>query len=62
MEKEKQICLVLIWKLLLEPGLDKGKEYLMKVKRNKQKEKIVKFLNNLVIKLGKNSFVNESCG
>ena len=40
--------------------MDKGKEYLMKVKRNKQKEKIVKFLNNLVIKLGKNSFVNES--
>ena len=32
----------------------------MKVKRNKHKEKIVKFLNNLEIKLGKNSFVNES--
>ena len=59
-EKEKQICLVLI--KIYPFNLDKGKAYFMKVKRNKYKEKIVKFLNNLVIKLGKNSFVNESCG
>ena len=60
MEKEKQICLVLI--KIYPFNLDKGKAYFMKVKRNKYKEKIVKFLNNLAIKLGKNSFVNESCG